>query len=73
MRSVRSSYLHWIRGAYLITTVDKDSGVVSMNLGPEDFNVFCRMRGEIKAEGRTYVLELPEGLKELKEEVRLSD
>ena len=63
--------LHWVRGAYLITVVEADTGRVDVHLGRDDYGLFRRMRGTITSEGRTYNLEMPEGLLDLKSAVDL--
>ncbi|GMH71133.1 hypothetical protein TrRE_jg4387, partial [Triparma retinervis] len=54
------SYVHWIRGAYLITDVDPDTGIQEIELESGDLGMLASLRDEISAEGRTYRLEVPE-------------
>ena len=48
------SYVHWIRGAYLITDVDPDTGIQEIELESGDLGMLASLRDEISAEGRTY-------------------
>ncbi|GMH77963.1 hypothetical protein TL16_g07604 [Triparma laevis f. inornata] len=63
VRLLQRSYVHWIRGAYLITNVDEDKGYLEVELTGRDFRLLCNLKEEIKAEGRTYKLEIGEDLK----------
>jgi hypothetical protein len=48
------SYLHWIRGAYLITEVDTDTGLQEIELESGDLGMLASLQDEIRGEGRTY-------------------
>ncbi|GMH97579.1 hypothetical protein TrST_g6741 [Triparma strigata] len=63
VRLLQRSYVHWIRGAYLITNVDADKGYLDVDLTAGDFRLLCNLKESIKTEGRTYELEMNEDLK----------